>query len=193
LRILVAEDVQVNQKVAVLILSKLGYRADVIANGLEVLHAFHETSYDVVFMDMQMPEMDGMEATRKLRELHPAETAPWTIALTASAMSSDRDTCFKAGMNDFISKPICGLELQAALERFAACRLPSLSEASEKMSGALRGRSGFEATATRIEWTALQSGLEASPVQAASSGTRSYQRPGTCRDTPSSHARLTRR
>jgi PAS domain S-box-containing protein len=117
LRILLAEDHPVNQQIAVVLLSRLGYRVDVAGNGLEVLEALKRQAYDVLFMDMSMPEMDGVEASRRIREDWPSESHPWIIALTANAMESDRQECFKAGMDDFVSKPIELDDLRIALDR----------------------------------------------------------------------------
>jgi CheY-like chemotaxis protein len=119
LRILLAEDNLVNQKVAGRTLERMGYRADVAANGLEVLEVLKRQTYDVVFMDVHMPEMDGLEATRQIcHNWAPAER-PWIIAMTASAMQGDREKCLDAGMDDYVSKPVRIEELQAALQRAA--------------------------------------------------------------------------
>ncbi len=106
LRILVAEDNLVNQKVASSILEKIGYRADVVANGLEVLDALRRESYDVILMDGQMPEMDGEQATLRIRSRWPKEQQPRIIAMTANAMQGDRERYLAIGMDDYISKPI---------------------------------------------------------------------------------------
>ena len=120
LRILIAEDNMVNQKVACRTLERLGYRADLAGNGLEVLEALHRQSYDVVLMDVQMPELDGLEATRRIRrELQPARQ-PKIIAMTANAMRGDREVCLAAGMDDYLSKPVRVDDLVVALERVAA-------------------------------------------------------------------------
>jgi CheY-like chemotaxis protein/HPt (histidine-containing phosphotransfer) domain-containing protein len=115
LKILVAEDNVVNQKVAINILQRLGYRADVAANGLEVLTALRRQSYDVILMDLQMPEMDGLTATRQICKEWPLYSRPWIIAMTANAMQGDREKCLEAGMNDYTTKPIRIEELTNAL------------------------------------------------------------------------------
>jgi PAS domain S-box-containing protein len=106
LRILLAEDNVINQKVAIRVFEKLGYRVDVAANGLEVLDAMKVIPYDVIFMDVYMPEMDGLEATRKLVQLYAPEKRPIIIAMTANAMQGDREECLEAGMDDYIPKPM---------------------------------------------------------------------------------------
>ncbi|HSD58892.1 MAG TPA: response regulator [Methanotrichaceae archaeon] len=117
LRILLAEDNAVNQKVALSMLKRLGYKADVAANGLEVLQALERQTYDVVLMDVQMPEMDGLEATCRIRKRESTTEQPWIIAMTAYALEGDREECFSVGMNEYISKPIRMGELQEALDR----------------------------------------------------------------------------
>jgi len=104
--ILVAEDNTINQKVIRQLLRHLGYRADVVANGLEVLEALERQDYQVILMDMQMPEMDGLEATRRLRRRFRGASAPYIIAMTANALPGDRERCLDAGMNDYVPKPI---------------------------------------------------------------------------------------
>lgn len=124
--ILVAEDNTINQKVIKQLLRHLGYRADVVANGLEALEALERQEYQVILMDMQMPEMDGLEATRRLRQRFRGANAPYIIAMTANAMPGDRERCLVAGMNDYVPKPI-ELEvldgaLETAIEHVAARR-----------------------------------------------------------------------
>jgi CheY-like chemotaxis protein len=106
LKILLADDNAVNQKVALVTLKRLGYAADAVASGHEVIRALERRSYDVVLMDVQMPEMDGLEATRRIRAHSPGGQSPWIIALTANAMATDRADCLTAGMDDYISKPM---------------------------------------------------------------------------------------
>ena len=120
LKILLAEDNVVNQKVAINILKNLGYRVDVAANGLEVLAALRRQSYDVVLMDVQMPEMDGLTATRQICTEWAKEKRPRIIAMTANAMQGDRENCLAAGMDDYISKPV---RLEALTTALSKCSL----------------------------------------------------------------------
>ncbi len=131
LRILLAEDNAVNQKVALRVLERLGYRADVAANGFEVLEALARQPYDLVFMDVQMPEMDGLAAAREICRRWPT-ARPRLVAMTANAMLGDRDACLAAGMDDYVSKPVRVQDLQAALERNGRGQRP----AAEVESGA---------------------------------------------------------
>ena len=114
LRILLAEDNQVNQKLALRILEQMGYRADIASNGIEAVESVERQIYDVILMDVQMPEMDGLDATRNIRKLEGV-TQPHIIAMTANAMEGDREMCIAAGMNDYVSKPIRVNELVDAL------------------------------------------------------------------------------
>jgi signal transduction histidine kinase/DNA-binding response OmpR family regulator len=118
LRVLLAEDNAVNQKVAVHMLAAMGLRPDVVGNGMEVLEALGRQTYDVVLMDVQMPEMDGLEASRRIIAAQPdAARRPWIIAITANAVQGDRELCLAAGMDDYISKPIKREQLAEALGR----------------------------------------------------------------------------
>ena len=117
LRILLAEDNRINQKVALKILESLGYRADVTGNGREALEALQRQPYDVVILDVHMPEMDGLEASRRICSTWPMEKRPRIIAMTANAIQGDREECLAAGMDDYVSKPVRVAELADALER----------------------------------------------------------------------------
>jgi CheY-like chemotaxis protein/HPt (histidine-containing phosphotransfer) domain-containing protein len=127
-RILVAEDNQVNQKVAVKMLERLGYRADVAANGLEAIEALSRIPYSAVLMDVQMPEMDGYEATKVMRQREGSKRHTPIIAMTANAMQGDRENALDVGMDDYVSKPVKPEELGAVLERW-------IPQADEKTSG----------------------------------------------------------
>ena len=124
LRILLAEDNAVNLRVSSLILNGLGYDIQIATDGREaaeaVCQAASGSGFDVVLMDMQMPEMDGLEATRQISERLPPARRPWIVAMTASAMAEDRDACLAGGMDDYLSKPVRAATLAAALERAAA-------------------------------------------------------------------------
>jgi signal transduction histidine kinase/ligand-binding sensor domain-containing protein/CheY-like chemotaxis protein/HPt (histidine-containing phosphotransfer) domain-containing protein len=119
LRLLLAEDNVVNQKVEMRLLEKMGYRPDLAANGLEVLELLEQQRYDVILMDLQMPEMDGLEATRRIVEGYSAEYRPRIIGVTANVVAEDRAAALAAGMDDYLSKPIRLAELQAVLARCA--------------------------------------------------------------------------
>jgi len=116
LRILLAEDHPVNRRVALKILEKMGYRADLAEDGREALEAAAARPYDVILMDMQMPVIDGLQATRELRR-GKGGARPWVVAMTANARASDRDACLAAGMNDYVAKPVRIAELGDALRR----------------------------------------------------------------------------
>jgi PAS domain S-box-containing protein len=124
LRVLVVDDVAVNQKLMVTMLGRMGYRADVAGNGLEALAALERQPYDLVFMDVQMPEMDGLDASRRIRQRWPVG-GPRIIALTASALEGDREACLAAGMDDYLSKPVRAADLQAAVLRWGHCPAPN--------------------------------------------------------------------
>jgi CheY-like chemotaxis protein len=119
LNILVAEDNQVNQKIAAAMLGKMGHRVTLAVNGAEAVAKWGEGNFDLIFMDMQMPEMDGLEATRQIRSQEDAKGRHIAIiAMTANAMSGDRERCVASGMDDYVSKPISRRSLEEAIERF---------------------------------------------------------------------------
>jgi len=117
-RILLAEDNPINQRVAQKMLKRLGYPVDVAANGLEALQALEHKSYNIILMDIQMPEMDGLEATRIIRQRLSAEEQPRIIAVTAHALDYSREMCIDAGMDDYIAKPVQKDELAEVLNRY---------------------------------------------------------------------------
>ena len=144
IRILLAEDNYVNQQVGLGLLETLGYEADTVANGIEVLEALNRVRYDVILMDCQMPQLDGYETTRRIRQLEQQGQAPldwrkpvYIIALTANAIEGDHEKCLASGMNDYLSKPVEESELKVALDRQGQIRLTtaapdkSLSSAGE--------------------------------------------------------------
>jgi two-component system sensor histidine kinase/response regulator len=137
MRVLLAEDNAVNQKIGLAMLERLGCRADVAGNGIEALDALRHAPYDVILMDLQMPEMDGLEATRQIRSGFPAARQPRIIAMTANVMTEDRAHCIQAGMDDFLSKPVRLDQLGAALEKWT-------------VAGPCAGESGLAAVASRV-------------------------------------------
>jgi CheY-like chemotaxis protein len=124
IRVLVAEDNVVNQRVAVKMLEKLGLRADVAADGREAVDLFAMRPYDLVLMDCQMPEMDGYDATRKIRKHEPPDRHAVIIAMTAEAMAGARDDCLNAGMDDYIAKPVRLADLAAILNKAQRVKHP---------------------------------------------------------------------
>jgi signal transduction histidine kinase/DNA-binding response OmpR family regulator len=127
-RILVAEDNLVNQRVVLGLLAKLGQRADAVRDGLEAVKAVESGAYALVFMDCQMPELDGFEATRRIRRLPGEKGAVPIVALTANAMQGDRERCLEVGMNDYVTKPVDVGRLAAALQRFLSATRPAAFE-----------------------------------------------------------------
>jgi CheY-like chemotaxis protein len=115
LRILLAEDNLVNQKLALRLLSQMGYTADVVVNGALAIEAVEREPYDLVLMDVQMPEMDGLEASRRITAKWKPAERPRIVAMTANAMQGDREQCLAAGMDDYVTKPIRVEALVAAL------------------------------------------------------------------------------
>ena len=117
--ILLAEDNDVNQRVALRILQKAGHNVETAVNGVEVLKALDQTAFDLILMDVQMPKMDGFEATAAIREKEKGRRRHIPIiATTAHAMNGDRERCLAAGMDDYISKPVCAASLLALIERY---------------------------------------------------------------------------
>jgi CheY-like chemotaxis protein len=152
LRVLLCDDNVINQKVALRLLQQMGYKADVAANGLECLQALERLPYDIIFMDVQMPEMDGIEATRQIRERqkNPAASPPFKpgiaiVAMTANAMQGDREKCLTAGMDDYLSKPIRPEDIRKILELWgpkvaAVSAAPAQSPAQSPLPAAAPAR-----------------------------------------------------
>jgi signal transduction histidine kinase/DNA-binding response OmpR family regulator/HPt (histidine-containing phosphotransfer) domain-containing protein len=158
LRILLAEDNAINQQVALSFLERLGYRADVAANGLEVLQSLRRQPYDVVLMDVHMPEMDGLEATRRIRQEFVAEAQPRIVAMTADAMREDREACLSAGMEDYISKPVQVGELVTALSKCQPrpeMEIPAFDKPFDRLRTPLRRSEDVEAPVLPVPSPAL--------------------------------------
>jgi CheY-like chemotaxis protein len=128
LRILIAEDSLINQKILLRMLKKVGCAADVVSNGTQAVEAVESFKYDIVFMDVQMPEMDGLEATRRIVNSRLASERPKIIALTANSMSGDKEKCIEAGMDDYITKPVRLEEVISTLKRWTPA--PVMSDAT---------------------------------------------------------------
>ncbi|MGA1282513.1 MAG: response regulator [Prochlorothrix sp.] len=135
LRVLLVEDVPTNQKVALRFLSVLGYQADVANNGKEALNALDAQFYDLIFMDLQMPEMDGLEATLAIRQRYNSPDRPWIVAMTAHASEQAQADCVRVGMNGFMTKPLCKAALVQAIETYAAQGGPGLDPAGNGNTG----------------------------------------------------------
>ena len=117
-RALLAEDNAVNRKVALLMLQRLGWEADTAVDGRQALDALGRADYDVMLLDIQMPDVDGLEVARRVVAAEPdASRRPWMIAVTANAIAGDREACLAAGIDDFVPKPMKRLDLEAALDR----------------------------------------------------------------------------
>jgi CheY-like chemotaxis protein len=129
LKVLVAEDNLINQKVVTRMLERLGYQADLVRDGLEVLGALRQQSYDVILMDMYMPNMSGIDAARQIcQEWHPT-IRPYIVAVTASTEETDYQSCIAAGMDDYISKPIRLEELERVLTNYQTIQAPTTGKA----------------------------------------------------------------
>ena len=137
LSILVAEDNAINQRVILRLLERFGYRADAVANGTEVLEALDRQSYDLILMDVQMPEMDGLEATRRILQRFSGHARPRIVAMTANALAGDRDICLAAGMDGYIAKPVELKQLQAILESMASPSAEFVQPGRQKLEGHL--------------------------------------------------------
>lgn len=140
LRLLVAEDNPSNQKVLVEMLKRLGYKPDAVADGREVLQALERQDYDLVLMDIRMPEIDGITATREIRKIWP-ENGPKIIAITAYALAGDREKCLEAGMDDYISKPVQKKALEAVLMKYERPLQGKAEEACQKENDEIRSDS----------------------------------------------------
>jgi len=162
LRILLCDDNAINQKVAVRLLSQMGYQPDLAGNGLEALAALEGRTYDVIFMDVQMPEMDGLEATRVIRERQneksrfPNYKGPITIiAMTASAMPGDRDKCLAAGMDDYLAKPIRPEDMRSVVERWASAAKSEPPTTSQTETATAMSDSNSESNQPPVEMDRL--------------------------------------
>ncbi len=172
MKILLVEDNPVNRKVILMMLSHLGYRADTAANGLDAIKALERNDYDLVLMDVQMPDMDGLEAARRIRERW-GQSRPRIVAITAYALDGDRERCISAGMNDYMSKPVTIEKLKAAIERAergesvldhsVLCRLRELQDDDEPDIVVELGRIFLRHAPERI--SAMRRSLERSDLE----------------------------
>lgn len=118
LKILIVEDNQLNQKLAVSLLARIGYKAEVVDNGLMAYERAKREAFDIIFMDIQMPELDGIDATRAILQDNTSVKAPRIIALTSNVMQGDRERCLQSGMVDYLTKPVRIHEIQEMLEKW---------------------------------------------------------------------------
>ncbi len=132
--ILVAEDNAINQKVALKMLSKMNITADIAINGVEAVNAVRNKRYDIVFMDVQMPEMDGLEATKRIREVETPPLHTTIVAMTANALQGDRERCLEAGMDDYLSKPIKQADLKAMIEKWTSMNIQESNNTVQSIS-----------------------------------------------------------
>lgn len=161
LRILIADDHELNQKVGSRILQGFGYRCEIAGNGLEVIQALKRQSFDIVFLDIQMPEMDGYETARQIRACWQEDTRPRLIAMTANALRGDREKCLEAGMDDFIAKPVEIAEIRRALETWGKINPNSNAGTSSlgispKQSIAFNQASTIAVVEGPIDWSRLE-------------------------------------
>jgi CheY-like chemotaxis protein len=133
LTLLLVEDNPVNQRVALRMLERLGYRADLASDGRAAVEAVATRAYDVILMDVQMPLMDGLEASRRIRQLPPPVRQPQINAMTANVMKGDREACLDAGMDDYIGKPVRVEELVAVLQKSGTATVSQLLTSAEVM------------------------------------------------------------
>jgi CheY-like chemotaxis protein len=133
LRVLLAEDNLVNQRVAKLMLDLLGHQVTTVSDGFAAVTAATSQEYDIILMDVQMPDVDGLEATRRIRSRLPRDQVPYIVAMTANAMPEDRQACIDAGMHDYLSKPVRLNELKAVLEK-SGVELPADSDAGDALA-----------------------------------------------------------
>jgi len=175
LRILIAEDNPVAQRTTLRQLERLGYQADCVANGIEAVEALSRSAYALIFMDCQMPEMDGYDATREIRRREGGQRRTTIVALTANVQEGNRERCTAAGMDDYLSKPVGDADMRALLERWLApldqAVLGELRALGEDDADFLRDVAGLylEDSANRIRAieTALAAGDSAAMADAA--------------------------
>lgn len=138
LKVLVVDDNIINQKVAVKMLERLHIPSDVAVNGLEAVEAFKKMRYDLILMDIQMPDMDGLEATRTIRSIERNEYHTTIIAITANAMQGDRERCLQAGMDDYLAKPIKQIDIDVMVEKWLSVKVPSMLKKIDDSDAALQ-------------------------------------------------------